>query len=239
MAHPGAGPAADVQLSIIVPVLNESGIVARGLASLQALRRAGHEVIVVDGGSSDDTVALAAPYADRLLSSARGRAAQLNAGARCAAGAVLLFLHADCVPPAAADRLIFDGMAASGAHWGRFDVRLSGAHWLLRVVETAMNWRSRLTGIATGDQGIFVEVALFRKVGEFPQIALMEDIALCRALRRHERPLCIATPVIASSRRWEQNGIVKTILLMWRLRLAYWLGADPAALARRYRTGGA
>ncbi len=221
-------------LSIIIPTLNEAESIAAALAGVQPLRHAGHEVIVVDGGSDDATATLAAPLADKLLRSPRGRALQMNAGVIAAQGDILLFLHADTRLPTHADQLIFAGLRRSARGWGRFDVRLSGAQPLLRVVETLMNWRSRLTGIATGDQAIFVRRALFEKVGGFPEIPLMEDIALARALKKCGPPLCLKQRVLTSSRRWEQHGILRTIFLMWRLRLAYALGTDPAQLVKRY-----
>ncbi|HET9700977.1 MAG TPA: TIGR04283 family arsenosugar biosynthesis glycosyltransferase, partial [Burkholderiales bacterium] len=198
------------------------------------LRERGCEVIVVDGGSADATAEAARLLADRVMSAPRGRAHQMNAGAAAAGGRVLLFLHADTELPPDADRLIAAGLAASGRGWGRFDVRLSGAHPLLRVVERAMNFRSRLTGICTGDQAIFVRRDLFHAVGGFPSIALMEDIALSRKLKRRGPPLCLTQPVITSSRRWEENGVLATVLTMWQLRLRYFLGADPSRLAHTY-----
>ncbi len=221
-------------LSIIIPTLNEATAIVSTLTGLQAQRAAGHEVIVVDGGSTDATCSLAAPFADQLLHSARGRARQMNCGAAAACGDVLVFLHADTLLPEGADRVVRTGLAQTGALWGRFDVRLSGSHPLLRVVETLMNVRSQLTGIATGDQAIFVRRDLFEQVGGFPDIPLMEDIAISRALKRHGRPFCVRERVITSSRRWERRGISRTIFLMWRLRLAYALGADPRDLVRRY-----
>ncbi|MEQ6341430.1 MAG: TIGR04283 family arsenosugar biosynthesis glycosyltransferase [Gammaproteobacteria bacterium] len=218
-------------ISIIVPTLNEAHGITATLTPLQALRQAEHEVIVVDGGSTDDTVVHAAPLADRLVTAPRGRARQMNAGAAAATGDVLLFLHADTMLPLDAAAHITAGQSH---HWGRFDVRLTGAHPLLRIVESMMNLRSRLTGITTGDQALFVERALFLAVGGFPEQPLMEDIALSRTLKRYGRPLCLRAKVTTSSRRWEQNGVCSTILLMWRLRLAYFLGADPARLARLY-----
>lgn len=219
------------RISIIVPTLNEAHGIAATLTPLQTLRQAGHEVIVVDSGSTDDTVAHAAPLADHLVTSPRGRACQMNAGAAAATGDVLLFLHADTMLPLDASAHI----TTDNSHlWGRFDVRLTGTHPLLRMVESMMNLRSRLTGIATGDQALFVERALFLEVGGFPEQPLMEDIALSRTLKRHGRPLCLRARVTTSSRRWEQNGVCSTILLMWRLRLAYFLGADPVRLARLY-----
>jgi rSAM/selenodomain-associated transferase 2 len=192
-------------------------------------------VVVVDGGSVDGTPEIARAMADRVIASAQGRAVQQNAGAAAATGDVLLFLHADTVLPPDADGLVLDGMQASGRGWGRFDVRLSGAAPLLRVVERMISLRSRVAGIATGDQAIFVRAEWFRRAGGFPPIPLMEDVALSTALKRFGPPLCLRAPVTTSSRRWEERGIARTILLMWRLRLAYALGADPARLADRYR----
>lgn len=222
-----------MSISIIIPCLNEADAIAATLEALQPLRERGAEVIVVDGGSSDDT-AVRARYADRVLVAPRGRALQMNAGAEQASGTILLFLHADCRLPDGADALILDGLLRTGKTWGRFDVRIAGRSPLLRVVETLMNARSRLTGIATGDQAIFVTRTLFEAAGRYPQIALMEDIELSRRLKRCGYPLCLRHPIRVSARRWETHGILRTILLMWRLRLAYWLGADPERLAPRY-----
>lgn len=222
------------RLSIILPVLNEEAHIVACLHVLQPLRGPESELIVVDGGSHDHTVALAEPLADRVIGGSRGRAAQMNAGAGQASGVILWFLHADSLPPPDAATLIRSALAQPNRHWGRFDVRLSGRHPLLRVVETLMNLRSRLTGIATGDQGIFVRREVFERVGGYPALALMEDIALSRLLKRHSRPVCLRQRLTTSSRRWESNGILRTILLMWRLRLAYFFGADPDRLARMY-----
>ncbi len=224
-------------LSIIIPVLNEAATLTAALLALQPLRTAGHEIIVVDGGSHDASLSLAEAWTDQVIRSARGRARQMNAGAVIARHEVLLFLHADTQLPAQADQLIIEGLQ-NNAHpfplWGRFDVQLSGKYFLLRVIERSMNWRSRLTGIATGDQAIFICRDLFQRVGGFPDIPLMEDITLSRTLKRHSSPLCLQQRVVTSSRRWEQRGIVRTLLLMWRLRLAYALGADPQRLAQLY-----
>ncbi|MET0395253.1 MAG: TIGR04283 family arsenosugar biosynthesis glycosyltransferase [Longimicrobiaceae bacterium] len=222
-------------LSIVVPALDEAEGIARALAPLQALRARGHEVLVVDGGSVDGTADLAAPLADRVLRAERGRARQQNAGAREARGDVLLFLHADTRLPEGADRRVLDGLARSGRGWGRFDVRLTGRLPMLRVVERMISLRSRVGGVATGDQAIFVRRDWFRDAGGFPEIPLMEDVALSRALLRRGRPLCLRETVLTSSRRWESRGIWRTILLMWRLRLEYRLGVDPERLAARYR----
>jgi rSAM/selenodomain-associated transferase 2 len=204
------------------------------LEALAPLRARGHEVIVVDGGSKDGTVALATPLADYTISSPRGRATQMNAGAAIARGDVLLFLHADTHLPKDADKLILDGLANSDHRWGRFDITIDGTHPLLPIVAAMMNLRSRLTGIATGDQAIFVTAQAFASSSGIPEIALMEDIAFSRALKRISPPLCLRARVTTSGRRWEKNGVVRTVLLMWRLRLAYFFGANPDALARQY-----
>ncbi len=222
------------RISIVLPVLNEEAQVARCLQDLQPQRGADCELIVVDGGSNDRTVPLAEPLADQVITGPKGRAMQMNAGARRASGEILWFLHADSTPPENATERIRAALANPNHHWGRFDVRLSGRHPLLRVVETLMNFRSGLTGIATGDQGIFVRREAFERVDGFPAIALMEDIAFSRRLRRHGWPIRLRQRLRTSSRRWEQDGILRTILLMWWLRLAYFFGADPARLARIY-----
>ena len=223
-----------MSLSIIIPCLNEADAIAATLEALQPLRKRGAEVLVIDGGSRDDTVARARPLADAVVSVPRGRALQMNAGAAQAHGEILLFLHADCRLPDTADGLIIDGLRRERKNWGRFDVTIAGRHPLLKVVAACMNLRSRLTGIATGDQGMFVTRTLFEAAGRFPEIALMEDIALSRRLRRFGSPLCLRHRLSTSGRRWEKHGVLRTILLMWHLRLAYWLGADPHKLALRY-----
>ncbi|OOZ37703.1 TIGR04283 family arsenosugar biosynthesis glycosyltransferase [Solemya velesiana gill symbiont] len=222
------------RLSVVIPCVDEGGVIERLLDSLQPLRKAGHELILVDGGSTDSTVALAAPHVDHLIDAPRGRARQMNAGAHIASGDILWFLHADSTVSCDAVELIVKGLTSVECCWGRFDVSLSGHHPLLRVVEFMMNWRSRLTGIATGDQGIFVRRHAFFTVGGFPDIALMEDIALSRRLKRLSRPHCLRQRIGTSSRRWEKQGVVVTIFRMWWLRLAFALGADPDKLARQY-----
>jgi rSAM/selenodomain-associated transferase 2 len=221
-------------ISIVMPIFNEAAILKTSLESMQPLRHKNCELLVVDGGSHDASAEIAAPLVDRLITSRTGRAVQMNAGARVAQGDILWFLHSDCSPPCNADHLVRSALTDVNHVWGRFDVSLSGHHPLLRCVETLMNGRSRLTGIATGDQGIFVRRHVFEQLGGYPNIALMEDIALSRALKRVSRPVCLRQRLHSSSRRWEKRGVVKTILLMWRLRLAYFLGADPARLARIY-----
>ena len=209
------------------------GLVTR-LAAIAPFRAAGAELVVVDGGSQDGTADRALPICDRLVVARPGRASQMNAGAAVATGEVILFLHLDTALPAGVLEAIRTGLATSGRSWGRFDVRILGAHPLLPLVAALMNARSRLTGIATGDQAIFVAREAFRAVGGFPDIALMEDIAASKALKRLSRPLCLRACVSTSGRRWDRNGFWRTVALMWRLRLAYFLGADPARLARAY-----
>lgn len=223
-------------LSIIIPTINEAQGIATSLARLAPLRLRGAEVIVVDGGSDDGTAALAQPHADVVITTHRGRATQMNAGAAMARGDVLVFLHVDTQLPVDADELITNGLANKGKQWGRFDVYVVGQHPMLAVIAMMMNWRSRITGIATGDQTMFVRRQAFEAVGGFPGIPLMEDIALSRRLKQRGAPLCLSARVLTSGRRWETYGVWRTILLMWWLRLAYYCGVDPATLARHYRS---
>ncbi|MBD3646625.1 MAG: TIGR04283 family arsenosugar biosynthesis glycosyltransferase, partial [Pseudomonadales bacterium] len=191
------------------------------------------QTIVVDGGSEDDTVALAKSLADRVINAGRGRASQMNAGADQARGDILLFLHADTrLPDNFQDHL--ESFWLSGRAWGRFDVRLSGRRLMFRVIETLMNLRSRWTGICTGDQAIFVKRRVIDGIGGFVQMPLMEDIEISRRLKRISRPYCVPSPVVTSSRRWEDQGVWRTILLMWSLRLRYFLGASPERLVEKY-----
>lgn len=227
--------AAIPRLSIIIPAIDEAERLATTLPSLARLRRAGHEIVVVDGGSRDDMRARIGPLVDRVLVAGRGRARQMNAGAAASNGDVLLFLHADSLLPGDTEAAIADALGHSC--WGRFDVRLWGREWSFRVIEAFMNLRSRLTGIATGDQAIFVEREAFKQVGGYPDIPLMEDVAISRLLKAIARPACLRQRVVTSARRWRVNGIARTVLLMWRLRLAFALGADPGQLARRYERG--
>jgi len=220
------------RLTIVLPVLNEAAIIVAALQALAPLRARGAEIIVADGYSRDGTAQLAKPFADRVITVQRGRGAAMNAGAALGTGDALLFVHADTALPGNADRLIDAALARRA--WGRFDLRIAGSHPLLAVVARMINWRSRLTGVATGDQAIFVSRKAFEAVGGFPDLPLMEDIAMSRRLKRLCRPFCIATPAVTSGRRWEQNGVIRTILLMWRLRLSYYLGVEPALLARLY-----
>lgn len=224
-----------LRLSVIVPVLNEAANIEAVLHALSAMRAEGAEVIVVDGGSADRTTDLAAPWCDRVIEADRGRASQMNAGAKVASGDIFLFLHADTFLPPHAPELIRDAIDTRKHAWGRFDVEIEGKATTLRLVACLMNLRSRLTGIATGDQALFVRREAFFAIGGFPQQALMEDIEISRQLRRHGAPACLSARVCTSGRRWEQRGIWRTVFLMWRLRLLYWLGVAPEKLARAYR----
>jgi rSAM/selenodomain-associated transferase 2 len=223
------------RLSVIVPCLDEGAIITSALGALQPLRQQGSELILVDGGSRDGTPQRARGMVDRLLVSEPGRGRQMNVGARAARGEVFWFVHLDSLLFPEAAECLLAGLSERGCGWGRFDVRLDGKAAGLRLVERLMNLRSRLSGIATGDQGIFVSRPLFQAVGGFPDIPLMEDVELSRRLKRHCRPICIRRPILASSRRWERDGVWRTVFLMWGLRLAYFLGVSPERLARRYR----
>lgn len=223
-------------LSVIIPARNEAAALPWLLADLAPLRAAGAELIVVDGGSRDATAALAAAQADRVLETSAGRALQMNAGAAAARADYLWFVHADTrVSAASIQRLL--AVLAERPIWGRFDVRLSGSGLALRLIGTMINLRSRLTGVATGDQGIFVARESFEALGGYAEIPLMEDIELSGRLKRRVHPRCLRPALSTSSRRWERDGIWRTVLLMWRLRLAYSCGASPDQLARQYHRG--
>ena len=219
-------------LAIVVPMVDEAATLPALLVHLAGWRARGCEVVLVDGGSRDDSVEMARAAGFRVLIAERGRARQMNAGAQACGRALLLFLHADTRLPEAADAMVCAALAVQA--WGRFDVCIDGRSPLLPVVARMMNWRSRLTGIATGDQAIFVRRDAFRGVGGYPELPLMEDIALSKRLQRYGRPACLGERVITSGRRWEKHGVWRTILLMWRLRASYFLGADPQRLALRY-----
>lgn len=221
-----------MKLSIVMPVRNEAAGIVQALLPLQELRGA-LELIVVDGQSQDASRLLAQPLADQLLESSPGRARQMNTGAAAAQGDWLLFLHADTRLPDGFISLLQEAQD-SGADWGRFDVQLESSSALLRLVARMINLRSRLTGVCTGDQAIFLRRRVFEQLGGFTDIPLMEDVELSKRLRRVSRPFCIATPLTTSSRRWQQHGTLRTILLMWQLRLLYWLGVSPARLHRLY-----
>lgn len=221
-----------MNFSIIIPTLNEEKLIQPCLLKLQPLRPE-CEIIIADGGSSDNTVLLADRFADRIVSSDKGRAVQMNNGARQAGGDILIFLHVDTVLPENALQQIRHAID-NGRQWGRFNIRLSGSHFMFSVISRMMNWRSQLTGIATGDQVIFATRKAFFAAGQYPDIKLMEDIALCKELKKIGPPVCLKAKVTSSSRRWEDNGIYRTISLMWTLRLLYFFGAEPDLLARLY-----
>jgi rSAM/selenodomain-associated transferase 2 len=223
-------------LSVVIPARNEAQALPYLLGDLADLRAAGAELILVDGGSTDGTCELALGRVDQLLRTASGRALQMNAGAAVARGEYLWFVHADTrVSVESLESL--QGALKERPLWGRFDVRLSGPGLALQVIGAMINLRSRLSGIASGDQGIFVARQRFEALGGYAPIPLMEDLQLCRRLKALARPRCLRPPLSTSSRRWEQHGIWRTVVLMWCLRLAYYCGASPEKLARQYRRG--
>lgn len=218
-------------ISIIIPVLNEAESIQPCLRQLEAWRAAGHEVIVIDGGSTDNTQQLAQPLTNLVLESKPGRAAQMNTGAQAATGELLWFLHVDssiCVQMKSQLEQLQDRV------WGRFDVTIKHPAFIFRVIENMMNWRSRATGIATGDQGIFVSRKMFEAINGYADIALMEDIVLSKMLKRIQPPKCLKTRLGTSARRWLKHGVFKTMLKMWWLRLTFFLGASPNWLSKQY-----
>lgn len=222
-------------LSVVIPTLNESSALEHTLLSLQAARKKGVQLIVVDGGSEDDTCDLAQPLVDILDTAPRGRARQMNHGARLASGESILFLHADTMLPPDVLALL-DRWQQSKACWGFFRVALSGSDWRFRVIERFINWRSALFQLPTGDQAIFLKADTFDRLGGFADIAIMEDVEIGKRLRAdHGRAYVVPAPVITDSRRWERHGVWKTVWLMWQLRFAYWRGTNPSELARRYQ----
>lgn len=223
-----------IDITIVMPTLNEASGVLDTVKALQRFRQQGVELIVVDGGSTDSTVELVKPWVDQVMTSSPGRAMQMNAGAQASTGEVLLFLHADTELPPDGLQQLFQ-VLQQGAMWGRFDVRLVGKPAMLSVISIMMNARSRLTGIATGDQAMFVRRTVFDAMGGFPNQVLMEDIALSNLLIKQYRPACLVGPVLSSGRRWEAKGVWRTIFLMWRLRWLYWRGVSPEQLKDMYK----
>ena len=221
--------------SIIIPTLNEEQGIRDFLNALQPLREY-CEIIIADAQSTDNTKLRSLPLIDQFISTPKGRAIQMNLGAAQASAEILIFLHADTYLPEQALASIQQGIA-SGAQWGRFDIRLIGQSAMLKVVAQMINWRSHLTGIATGDQVLFMTQQIFRQLGGFPEQALMEDIEMSKRLKKIQRPYCIKTKVNSSARRWEEFGIWQTIILMWSLRLRYFFGESPTVLARLYKQG--
>jgi len=221
-----------MNISVIVPVLNEEKSIQATLHSL--IRLAPHEIIVVDGGSRDQTRAICGQFPIKLASADRGRARQMNSGASGASGDILLFLHADSQLPLSALRDITAVLSDSRYVAGRFDVELAGAHWMLKIIAALINCRSRATKVATGDQALFVRREVFDRMGGFPDIPLMEDIAFCRALKRIGGVACLRSRVITSARRWERDGVWRTIFKMWSLKVCYLAGVSPMRLKRFY-----
>ena len=221
-----------MRLSIIIPALNESANIIATLKPLQAMRSRGVEVILVDGGSRDNTTELARPLCDQVIASSIGRALQMNAGAAASSSDAYFFLHADSIAPADSDINIIDALRSH--QWGRFDVTIQGRHMLLPMVAWFMNQRSRLTNIATGDQGIFMRRELFDATGGFANQRLMEDIEMCRRLKKIGAPANLKQTIITSGRRWDTYGLWRTIWLMWRLRWQYFFGADADSLHLQY-----
>jgi len=228
-----------MRLSIIIPVLNEEEVLPGLLGHLASICGCDTEVIVVDGGSEDDSRQAAMRAGAQVICSERGRARQMNAGAAVAQGDILLFLHADTTLPSSAEQAIeaaiLRGGGAQEYAWGRFDVSIKGRSFVLGVIANLMNWRSRLGGIATGDQAMFMTRRAFESAGGFPDQPLMEDIELSNRLLALSRPICLTDRVVTSGRRWEAHGVWRTIWLMWRLRWLYWRGVPAGELAKSYR----
>lgn len=226
-----------IDCSVVIPVLNESASIQQCFTDVEQLVNASEnsiEVIFVDGGSQDDTCQQIAASGFQLVVSSKGRARQMNAGAQSCRGQIVVFLHADTrVYPGLVDDIL--KACQQGAMWGRFNVRIDGGHWMFNVIATMINWRSKLTKVATGDQVIWVEKETFDAVDGYREMPLMEDVELSKRLRSHYKMFAHSRTVITSGRRWLKFGIWKTIFLMWSLRFDYWRGIDVERLARRYR----
>jgi len=224
------------KVAIIIPCLNEENSIHATLLALQSLRHRGHEVILGDAGSTDNTSDIASTLCDKIIPCGKGRALQMNTAAEFASGDILCFLHADTIAPENLDSLIIDALANNKNVWGRFNIKLSGKHWSFRLIESLINIRSCITGIASGDQGIFISRRVFNKLHGFKLIPLMEDIELSQRLKNKSRPVCVSkSQLITSSRRWEKHGIARTVILMWSLRLKYFLGTPTTQLEKLYR----
>lgn len=225
-------------ISVIIPTYNEESTLSATINSVRQSASAADnfQIIVTDGGSTDKTIEIAKNERCQIVNSKKGRGNQLNAGAQAADGNILLFLHADTYLPDSFDVLVKNAINSNAGfyNWGRFNIKLSGNHIFFRLIETMISLRSRVTGIATGDQAIFLERKLFEKISGYKDIPLMEDIELTKRLRRISAPICLSNTVITSSRRWENDGIVRTILLMWLLRGLYFIGVNPTTLQKYY-----
>ncbi len=221
-----------MRISVIIPTLNEAPSIVQTLARVRRTDEC--ELIIVDGGSTDGTPELARPHADRVIAAPRGRARQMNHGAQEASGEVLLFLHADTILPMGFSQLLTQALRDPQIVGGRFDVRLDAEGWSFRMIETMMNFRSRLTRISTGDQAMFVRRQVFLDTGGFPDLALMEDLEFSRRLKRVGQIACLHERVVTSARRWQHDGVFRTILRMWILRLCYFLGVPPERLRGFY-----
>lgn len=220
-------------VSIIIPVLNEENAIQVLLQQLQIYRQQGHEVIVVDGGSTDKSISISEALADKALISAQGRAIQMNIGAEVASHDILWFLHADTQLPENLIKPI--QQALIDKDWGRFNIKLSGSNSLFRIIEKMINLRSCFVGIATGDQGIFVKREIFKRVKGYSNLPLMEDVSLSKKLKKISKAACLKEQLVTSSRRWEENGVLSTVLLMWKLRFLYWLGVSADKLVVQYK----
>ncbi len=221
-------------LSIIVPVLNQSRTMIDTMSALKPFRQRGAEIIVVDGGSDDDTAVLAHPFADRVVKGPRGRAAQMNEGAKVASGFIFLFLPTDTTLPADADTQVMIGRARDTSVWGRFDMRLTGRHPLLPIVARLLNRRSRSSGIASCEQAIFVQRETFFRIGGFTDIPVMEDVEISKRLRAISPPICVTSRVTVPAKRFDRDGLWTTLRTMWIMRLRYRMGMKPEEILKRY-----
>lgn len=221
-----------MRISIVIPALDEEDGLARTIASCSGERVC--EVIVVDGGSRDRTAEVARRAGARVLFAQRGRARQMNAGAAAARGEVLLFLHADTLLPAGFDRAVVRAVSAQGVVGGRFDIDLQPSSPLIWLTARLISLRSRLSRIATGDQALFARREAYEAVGGFEDVPIMEDLAFSIALKRQGDIACLRERVISSSRRWSKDGVFRTILLMWTMRLLYFCGVSPRRLRDFY-----
>ncbi len=224
-----------LRLSIVIPCLNEADNILNTLNALQPARKRGCEIILSDGGSTDNTLSIAKKNVDKIIHSKAGRAIQMNNGAEKSNGDIICFLHADTITPDNVDKIILSALDRSNKQWGFFKIKLNHKHFIFRIIEWFINTRSSLSKVATGDQGIFITKTTFNKLSGFANIALMEDIELTKRLKKISSPIVIKQVLLTSSRRWEKHGIVNTVFLMWQLRLRYFFGASPLSLAKKYQ----